>query len=52
MNIDDSNRSEILATSFQQGDDELKAYLKYRGLLDPNDELDEKRTADAAKGII
>jgi hypothetical protein len=52
MNIDDSSRCEIISTSFQQGEDDLKAYLKFRGLLDPNEELEEKRKADAAKGII
>lgn len=30
----------------------MKAFLKFRGLLDPNEELEERRKADAAKGII
>lgn len=52
MNIDETNRCEVLFSTFNQGDEEIKNYLKFRGLLDPNDALEEKWKKMAEKGKI
>lgn len=52
MNIDDSNRSEIIFSSFQAGLEGMKSYLRFRGLLDPNIEVRERIKAEEAKGVV
>lgn len=51
MNIDDADRSEIFWATFQQTDEETHAYLKYKNLVDPNEEAEAKRLKELERGI-
>jgi hypothetical protein len=51
MNIDDSDRPEVFWATFQQIDEENQAYLKYKNLVDPNEEAEAKRLKDLERGI-